>query len=197
MKIRSGFVSNSSSSSFIIGFDRVPKDVNTMKKTLFGDDETGKKDDWDDTLYSNYNIAERVLNDISDKKPITIRKEKKIIEEIGSGYFDDYPDLNWFYKRSYAYHKEFRNKTGKDLFSDDYKDTPEREEYYRLRKEDNDEYRAKVDIAAGKLWNSYKATFEGKKIFFVSYSEDNGSLESFMERGTIFSRIPHIRISHH
>lgn len=42
MKTRSGFVSNSSSSSFIVGFkkDSMPKDTEELRKILFGDQES-------------------------------------------------------------------------------------------------------------------------------------------------------------
>lgn len=39
MKIRSGFVSNSSSSSFIVAFDEIPHNVKELKKMLFGGEE--------------------------------------------------------------------------------------------------------------------------------------------------------------
>lgn len=39
MKIRQGFVSNSSSSSFVVGFYRKPKDVAELQQLLFQEDQ--------------------------------------------------------------------------------------------------------------------------------------------------------------
>jgi hypothetical protein len=39
MKIRTGFVANSSSSSFLVRFPEWPKDCEVIKKLLFGDEE--------------------------------------------------------------------------------------------------------------------------------------------------------------
>ncbi|KKK77527.1 hypothetical protein LCGC14_2852710, partial [marine sediment metagenome] len=40
MKIRQGFISNSSSSSFIVAFPKIPKNQNELQTMLFGDKES-------------------------------------------------------------------------------------------------------------------------------------------------------------
>ena len=69
MKIRRGFVSNSSSSSFVIAFDHKPKSVEDLKEMMFGKQEwhytgiygTGEKD------ITTQRIAEAVFKDIEKK----------------------------------------------------------------------------------------------------------------------------------
>ena len=49
MKIRNGFVSNSSSSSFILSFNEHPSNKETLKKELFGDQKI-LNDIYDDSV---------------------------------------------------------------------------------------------------------------------------------------------------
>lgn len=72
MKIRDGFVSNSSSSSFIVAFPYAPKSKDDVKSILFGED--------DDTIeYFDYSlsidkIARQVWHDIKRQKAIDRRR---------------------------------------------------------------------------------------------------------------------------
>ena len=95
MKTRHGFVSNSSSSSFLVLFKNVPGTVADMQKMLFGDKpylESPYKFEGD-VKYPALDVATDVFNDMSRQKPMT---EREIIETIGSGWFDGYPDLDDF-----------------------------------------------------------------------------------------------------
>lgn len=73
MKVRNGFVSNSSSSSFLVGYEKVPKTIEEVKKTLF-DKETLYYDRYKCAYYEdNYDldkVADAVLNEQHEIKDV-------------------------------------------------------------------------------------------------------------------------------
>lgn len=110
MKIRNGFVSNSSSSNFIVPFSKIPQNVAEMKEMLFGDAEYF-------VGHSTTRVAQTVFEDFMSQIPAT---EKEILNEIELGYFAGMPD---YFKIVKADYKE------KELYEKQYK------EYERLTKE--------------------------------------------------------------
>ena len=91
MKIRNGFVSNSSSSSFLVAFDKKPKNVLELHKAMFGTKSTTVQM-FDYSSYSSLEVAKTVWNSLEEQKPLT---EKEIREEAGSGYFEGYPETDY------------------------------------------------------------------------------------------------------
>jgi len=89
MKIRMGFISNSSSSSFIVVFDKRPKTKKELKELLFGD-----RKEYHDPYSSEYwptdDVVDIVWNDLKGQRSMTM---EKIAKEIDAGWFDDRPEF--------------------------------------------------------------------------------------------------------
>ena len=91
MKIRSGFVSNSSSSSFIVAFPKKPKSKNELSEMMFPGDPHGvvpnpwkSLDEYDPGL-TNPSVVEQVFSDLTSQKKKVSTKE--LIDELSSRYF--------------------------------------------------------------------------------------------------------------
>lgn len=208
MKTRKGFVSNSSSSSFIVGFDKVPETSDDLGKMMFSTNQG--------ILITEYcgemlipDIIERVFNDLKNATPLT---ETEIVEEIKSGHFDGAPSFWENVERNNntrEIEKEFCDLYNKDLSNPHKKIHSMNEDcsynhpkYKEYLKRWNDEWNRIHEIeqkiwnaAAIKYFNSVKHKFQGRKNYKFEYSDNSG--EETLEHGNIFRRLPHIQISHH
>lgn len=93
MKVRSGFVSNSSSSSFIVVFDSVPQSIEEMKLAVFGKEDGQYENMWGDASYSYDTIAKTLFEEM--KGPLT---SEEITRKFQGGSHPGGPDVNEFRK---------------------------------------------------------------------------------------------------
>jgi hypothetical protein len=89
MRVRNGFVSNSSSSSFIVAFPLIPSTIQEVHKLLFGNVKAINI--YGDDI-STKQMAKIVFEDMKEDGFVS---EKEIIEEVKSGWFPGHPDLNF------------------------------------------------------------------------------------------------------
>jgi hypothetical protein len=83
MKARSGFVSNSSSSSFVFALE-----TNLTAQSL-------AEQIWGDRLppFGGYEMAQTIVDDLMRATPLS---DEEVAKELGSGWQDDNPDINDF-----------------------------------------------------------------------------------------------------
>lgn len=168
MKIRKGFVSNSSSSSFLVAFKPEEiKTIDTLKKTLFGENETHEG-------YDTYKITETVWNDIQKQKGTNAAKFNETILaciEVGGD-----PDL--IMKKFYSYLNQDKD--------DDW------EKYWEIY--DVIEVMQSDDTRDMEL---LKKNNPDDEIYTFTYADEDGEYGSMMEHSGIFEGIPHIQNSNH
>lgn len=170
MKIRKGFVSNSSSSSFIVTFEKVPKSKEELQKILFGERKEYPSP-YGTEFFSTDQVADIVWTDMQ-KGPLTNRAQ--IREEISRGYPANIPHwLEDCIEMEPPRYEDFKKSIGKDHSSSTY-DHEAFEKAY-------EKWAAQFErIAAGE-----EALQEGR-VFLFEYADEDGPLGCAMEHGTLF-----------
>jgi hypothetical protein len=206
MKKRNGFVSNSSSSSFIVAFSKTPESVDELQKMLFDDklEYPYPYPDLIDSMDDKYkpplswptkDIAHDVWNSLHHKQPLT---NHQVLDEIISGYFEGYPEHQYDDQGSYQMISDARFD-GRIPFSDE--DEKQYPDWY-IRYSDTVHYEwhehdKAVEKAAGQLLAKYQDIFDQSDVYMFEYSDNDGALGCAMEHGDLFEQLPHITISKH
>lgn len=196
MKNRSGFVSNSSSSSFIIALPGIPKDETELMDFLYKNDQVKVISDG----YSDYTVdikdaTHAIWVAIKDQIPLD---GDVILKEINSGYFDGYPEIDYSCrnKESYRIAREYKKKYGTDIYSAN-NELEEKKQYLAASQKELDDENNQIAEAATNLYLTHKSEFDKKKVYIVSFSDEDGEFYSTLEHGDTFRNITHICVSHH
>ncbi len=199
MKTRQGFVSNSSSSSFIVA---LPKNIQMkdVKGVLFGNEERFPHPYNDGESYSTQQVAETVASDMADQTPNDPEKIQEAFGGVfegydglpGSTYYDnqiDYDDPDYDMKQDALDEAERLERESESNLTQEQRMDRLREKW-RLESEEDD----KRTEAIMKRFNSNN---RGKDIYVFEYADENGDYGSALEHGGTFDNVPHIKISKH
>jgi len=174
MKIRNGFVSNSSSSSFIVVFPKAPKNSEDVRKMLFKKGETRYDGPYDDDFYPVDDVSQRVWDDIKEQKVNDFDVASELLSHDGYGD-PDAPDYDNFKIDGTVDWEEYNKanmKYGEKRMNDFF--NHRKVKLQKLNKEE-------VDLVF--------YTFE--------YSDNSGEFECALEHGGVFDNLKNLRISNH
>lgn len=182
-KIRTGFVSNSSSSSFIVGFKKtqVPRKLETMKHLLFPTYEYNSPVERDGD--PDLTVEDVCLSLISqmNNQPVDSREiDESLINVLWTydEHYDCYPE-RWIIHTTHI---------GQNLLYliDDYNKI---KELVNGCQPLADDYREQLDHIEQVLIDNIKSNLtKDRKIYYFHYSDNTGALDAYMEHGKHWDR---------
>ena len=204
MKIRNGFVSNSSSSSFILKFDKLPESVEEVRELLYGENPPLFATFWSDDAVSTKKVAEILFRDIEGySKGNGIMDVDDVVRGVKDElYFSEYSGEEG---RDFVVGTEFieefdvlLNKViqkDKDFNKIRYQDSGNRmTNWEKHHKELEEMSKPLVDIIEKCIRMKYN---DDSKYIEVEYSDNDGQIFSYMEHSGILDKITVQRFSHH
>lgn len=194
MKIHSivDCITNSSSTTFIVGFEKKPKTIGEMYDILFPAEDLFVT--YYDYTESALRVAATVFDDLEDAKKI--QNVEELIEEYAGGgfegcqYFDVYNSLEM--KELY---RQFVQEHGPEAYMFDYPDWNDK--YLDIVKQKAEEERISINQNAETIAKKHWKIFKKLHTFVLEYGDEDGSYGALMEHGDIFRNIYHQKISNH
>lgn len=176
MKFRTGFVSNSSSSSFIVEFKEVPTSKEELQNQLFGDRKEYHYP-YGTEYFSTDDVSAIVWQDMQGG-PAT---KAEVEEEINNGY----PIADHITKMFIAKEPSYDQFTTMD---ENNKATTDWDAYEKAWDDYTNQFKRFVN------WDAVE---EGK-VYTFEYSDNDGQQFCAMEHGDLFENAKHVlKISHH
>lgn len=189
MKTRNGFVSNSSSSSFIVCFkDGRPKDVVELQRLLFGTELAYRNpypyDDDSPGSFAVSDVAGIVWNDLKKQRKMSVKDIAEAMDSYFSGNIDVPPAPKYPDYPSALYRIDDVRIRERD---------PRHIAYEEALDKHRKEYEEWRELVAKKFISLHPGEF-----YQFEYSDNGeGAIGIAMEHGDLFKNVPHIKVSRH
>jgi hypothetical protein len=178
LKTRTQFVSNSSSSSFILNFDKEIKTKEELKEKLFPNQETITEfDHWDDksTDHSTNEVVEYIFNEFKSSS------ENDVLDELTNDY-----DYDWNGKDNWSWDKWDKKGYNKTLKID------RNNWFLKIGSYDYEDMLRRIEAR-----KDFKEILKTLQHPYIVYLEDKGKFAFLEYDGDIFDQFLIRKISNH
>lgn len=208
MKVRNGFVSNSSSSSFILGLNKESYNLKELMFELYPDMENNVGSHYeysDDGDVDCFTATSSIISKFQEQKPAlfgTPEADSMILPLIEGSWpiYEESEKDPRYIKQANKLEKiqsEIKKVTGK-CWSEIRTTHPGL--YKKFEDQRDVTYEVKRIIRnelSHKHIKNLEQKFKGKYIYITSHSDNDGSVESALEHGDTYRNVPHETISQH
>ena len=199
MKIRNGFVSNSSSSSFVVAFPMKPETFQEIHREMFGD-VLYLSHPYEREAVSSFDMAQIVFEDIKRQEPNDVTK---IADQLQGIQYSGEHEFVGLLENSADESDKMKKLVEVELKELEALDKSAMREYKTSSEREREERYAKHEGLRIAIGNKLAKIFMEKNqpnngyVYVFEYSDNDGFLYTMMEHGNIFYRLPHVIISHH
>jgi len=223
MKIRNGFISNSSSSSFIVIWDKKPESKEEIKEILFKDKENIYFDSYYGSIFSTIKLAETIFNDTDEitdedilrnfnfslltydtnnirwdtkgykEDEVLLKKYKKTAIKLSKELDDVYDKLYQYDHKQYVREIKLKSIQNKKLTGKILEYSNLLDKRKYLTSAINENENLLKTLNVFSL-QEFKKDFKDK---FVAHYEYDDKSDAVLEQGGIFDNIKHFYFNHH
>ena len=186
MKIRNGFVSNSSSSSFIVAFPRQPESVEDVLDMMFGADAPDTVEAYGDYVVATRDVVDQIWHDVQQQLSRLPLSRIQIADELQEAALQSTP-----------LYGKVRELQARGELPDPWSDWNTKSQQQRDR--ESAVVAAYQDELAAPVVEQMLKQILTQDAFVCQfeYSDNDETLGIVMEHGEIFARLPHQRVSRH